>query len=51
MLDKWKDTNDKGGFVCVIFMDLSKVTNYHLQMFLNYLELFTGFAEQFIMVL
>ena len=28
-----------------------QITNHHLQMFLNYLELFTGFAEQFIMVL
>ena len=24
MLEKWKNTLDKGGFVCVIFMDLSK---------------------------
>ena len=25
MLEKWKNTLDKGGFVCAIFMDLSKV--------------------------
>ena len=24
MLEKWKNTLDKGGFVCAIFMDLSK---------------------------
>ena len=24
MLEKWKNTLDKGGFVCTIFMDLSK---------------------------
>ena len=27
------------------------ITNHNLQMFLNYLELFTGFAKQFMMVL
>ena len=25
MLEKWKNTLDKGGFVCAMFMDLSKV--------------------------
>ena len=29
----------------------SHFLDHHLQMFLNYLELFTGFAEQFMMVL
>ena len=24
MLEKWKNTVDKGGFVCAIFIDLSK---------------------------
>ena len=24
MLEKWKNTLDKGGFVCAIFMELSK---------------------------
>ena len=24
MLEKWKNTLDNGGFVCIIFMDLSK---------------------------
>ena len=24
MLEKWKNTLDKGGFICAIFMDLSK---------------------------
>ena len=24
MLEKWKNTQDKGGFVCAMFMDLSK---------------------------
>ena len=27
MLEKWKNTLDKGGFVCAIFMDLSKAFN------------------------
>ena len=27
MLEKWKNTLDKGGFVCPMFMDLSKASN------------------------
>ena len=33
MLEKWKNTLEKGGFVCTIFMDLSKAfetMNYDL---------------------
>ena len=33
MLEKWKNTLDKGGFVCAIFMDLSKafdIMNHYL---------------------
>ena len=33
MLEKWKNTIDKGGFVCAIFLDLSKafdIMNHHL---------------------
>ena len=30
MLEKWKNTLDKGGFVCAMFMDLSKATMDHL---------------------
>ena len=30
MLEKWKNALDKGGFVCAIFMDLSKTFDHDL---------------------
>ena len=37
MLEKWKNTLDKGGFLCAVFMELSKsfdTTNHDL-LFIN----------------